>query len=95
MLERVSEWLSDPKAGSTRRIHEFIRAHRREYGVETMCRVLEVTRSGYYAWLREPSSGTFTTLPSLRILAVVLLMFFRPSSRNDHSSGSSACRAVS
>lgn len=33
-----------------------MRAHQAEYPVKTMCRVLEVSRSGYYAWLgRDPS----------------------------------------
>ena len=37
-------------SGRTRRVHEFIRAHRYQYDVRLMCRVLEVTHSGYYAW---------------------------------------------
>src|SRR6266436_1466902 len=39
-----------------RRLYEFIKANRHEYSVQTMCRLLEVTRSGYYAWLKEPVS---------------------------------------
>jgi putative transposase len=30
--------------------YPFIRAHRQEFSVKRMCRVLEVTPSGYYAW---------------------------------------------
>ena len=30
----------------------FVRAHQAMYPVSMMCRVLEVSRSGYYAWLR-------------------------------------------
>jgi len=45
------------KAWGTRRIYEFIKAHRHEHDVQTMCSALEVTRSGYYAWLREPVSN--------------------------------------
>jgi len=30
--------------------YEFIREHQREFSVQRMCRVLDVTRSGYYAW---------------------------------------------
>jgi hypothetical protein len=32
--------------------YQFIAAHQQEYPVKTMCRVLEVEVSGYYAWLR-------------------------------------------
>ena len=41
-------------AGKVREIYRFIEAHRTEFSVEAMCRVLGVARSGYYAWLREP-----------------------------------------
>jgi hypothetical protein len=40
-----------------RQIYEFIRTYRHEHSVQTMCRVLQVTRSGYYAWLQEPISS--------------------------------------
>jgi putative transposase len=46
-----------PKAWGTRRIYEFIKVHRREYNVQTMCQALGVTRSGYYSWVREPVSS--------------------------------------
>lgn len=32
----------------------FIRSHRHEFRVRTMCRVLDVHPSGFYAWLKEP-----------------------------------------
>jgi transposase InsO family protein len=34
----------------------FIDQHRSLYGVQKMCRVLEVSRSGYYGWKRQPQS---------------------------------------
>ena len=34
-----------------------MREHRTEYTVTTMSRVLKVHRSGFYAWLRKPSSA--------------------------------------
>jgi len=33
--------------------YEFIRDHREEFSIQRMCRILEVTRSGYYAWKPE------------------------------------------
>lgn len=45
------------QTGKIRGTYEFIKAHCREYDVRTMCRVLEVAPSGYYAWLLEPVSN--------------------------------------
>jgi transposase InsO family protein len=35
----------------------FIKEHRRCWPVEVICRVLKVSRSGFYAWLRRPPSS--------------------------------------
>ena|ERR1022692_2346636 len=40
----------------TRQVYEFMRAHRHRYDVRLMCRLLEITPSGYYAWLKQPQS---------------------------------------
>jgi hypothetical protein len=39
-----------------RRQYQFIEVHRSQYPVETMCRLLDVAPSGYYAWLKKPIS---------------------------------------
>ena len=36
--------------------YEFIHRQRSQYGVEKMCRVLRVSRSGYYDWIDRPES---------------------------------------
>jgi putative transposase len=41
---------------SVRQIYAFIKENQHQYSVERLCRLLEVARSGYYAWLREPLS---------------------------------------
>lgn len=43
-------------AHRVRATYTFIRAHSTEFDVEVMCRVLDVARSGYYAWLNDPMS---------------------------------------
>ena len=36
--------------------YEFMQEHREKYGLQSMCKVLKVSRSGYYAWIsRKPS----------------------------------------
>jgi len=37
--------------------HQFIREHQHEFSVQRMCRVLDVTRSGYYAWQPEKTGS--------------------------------------
>lgn len=39
--------------------YEFIRQHREEFKVRTMCRVLDASKSGYYAWVKRPISRRF------------------------------------
>lgn len=43
--------------GKVRRLYGFIKTHRHQFRVRTMCRLLEVAPSGYYAWLQEPISN--------------------------------------
>ena len=49
MSRKISSW-------GTRKIYEFIAAHRKSYDVRALCNVLGVNRSGFYAWLNDPIS---------------------------------------
>ena len=37
--------------------YQFIADHRNDYPVTQLCRVMQVARSGYYAWRKEPLSA--------------------------------------
>lgn len=54
---------------NARRAYEFIKAHRREYPIETMCRILDVAPSGYYEWLHKPISDR--ALEDARLLTLI------------------------
>ena len=46
-----------PVTGRVRATYAFIKAHRDQYSVQMMCRVLDVAPSGYYEWLQQPISN--------------------------------------
>ena len=48
--------VDEPESSDLRVKYAFIQAHRTEFRLTSMCRVLKVHRSGYYAWLHEPQS---------------------------------------
>ena len=39
--------------GKVRQMYRFVNAYQQQYGLEATCRVLDVSRNGYYAWLQE------------------------------------------
>ena len=43
--------------GRVRSTYAFIKAHRDQYSVQMMCRILGVAVSGYYIWLQQPISN--------------------------------------
>ena len=46
-----------PSTGRVRSAYQFIKAHRDQYSVQMMCRVLGVAPSGYCDWLLQPISN--------------------------------------
>ena len=59
--------------GKIRQTYGFINAHRNRFDVRTMCRVLEVAPSGYYAWMQEPISQR--ALEDARLLRLIRASF--------------------
>lgn len=49
--------------------YAFIKAHRREFDTAVMCRLLDVSRSGFYEWLRNPLSDR--ALEDQRLLGLI------------------------
>ena len=49
--------------------YTFIKAHRGEFETAVMCRVLDVSRSGFYQWVRNPLSDR--ALEDQRLLALI------------------------
>ena len=49
--------------------YAFIKAHRSEFDTAVMCRLLDVLRSGFYEWLRNPLSDR--ALEDQRLLGLI------------------------
>ena len=56
--------------------YKFIQAHNKHFKVVTMCQVLNVHRSGYYAWSSNPDSSRAL---DNRVLLVEIKQFFTAS----------------
>lgn len=49
--------------------YRFVNEHRHEYGVQSMCRVLKISRAGFYKWLHKPLSDR--AIEDLRLLELI------------------------
>ena len=61
------------KNKDVRRIYEFIKANKHKHNIRTMCRLLDVAPSGYYAWLKKPISDR--TKEDKRLLRLIRASF--------------------
>lgn len=61
------------KADRGRRKYGFIKAHRKQFPPEVMCRELGVAPSGYYQWLKCPQSAR--TVEDVRLLRLIRASF--------------------
>lgn len=59
--------------GRVRSVYEFIKSHRGEYSVDSICRMLEVAPSGYYEWIAHPVSRR--TQEDARLLRLIRASF--------------------
>lgn len=57
------------RAQGVRVKYAFIKAHRSEFDTAVMCRLLDVSRSGFYEWLRQPLSDR--ALEDQRLLRLI------------------------
>jgi putative transposase len=62
-----------PKGNRVRRKYAFIKAHRKQFPTEVMCRELGVAPSGYYQWLKCPLSTR--AVEDARILRLIQTSF--------------------
>ncbi len=60
-------------AGRVRATYAFIKAHRKQYSVQALCRILGVAPSGYYEWIAQPQSDH--AIEDARLLRLIRASF--------------------
>ncbi len=57
ILAKAAAWFARETECGAVEVYRFVRAHQAMYPIATMCRVLEVSTSGYYAWFERRASA--------------------------------------
>ena len=78
--------------GRVRSAYEFIKAHRNQYSVQMMCRVLEVAPSGYYEWVLPPVSNR--AQEDARLLRLIRASSPRATASTERRACSSTCEKL-
>jgi len=60
-------------AGRVRATYAFIKANRKQYSVQALCRILGVAQSGYYEWIAQPQSDH--AIEDARLLRLIRASF--------------------
>ena len=58
--------------GRVRQVYRFIEAHRNQFSIEAMCKILEVAPSGYYEWLMDRPAYPWATTLRMNVRDVAL-----------------------
>ena len=71
-MAKAAAWFARETRLDTTEVFEFVNLNQADYKVATMCRLLGVSRSGYYAWLnRSPSARSIEDAPLTRRIEAI------------------------
>ena len=90
ILKKAAAWFAG-RATRSRKGFKFVKAYRARFPIRVMCRVLGLSPSGYYAWLKRPPSKRARRDRTLR----ETIVWIWNQNRRVYGSASSACRAES